>query len=46
VEIDKFNGMKKFYYFTGQFDVQLFTDMRFVENKGRTGISYGKCKKI
>ena len=46
VEVDKFNGMKKFYYFTGQFDVQLFTDMRFVENNGRGGISYGKCEKL
>jgi hypothetical protein len=46
VETDKFVGIKKFYYFTGQFDVQLYPDMRFVENNGRGGISYGKCEKL
>ena len=46
VEVDKFVGIKKFYYFTGQFDVQLYPDMRFVENNGRGGISYGKCEKL
>jgi hypothetical protein len=45
VEIDKFVGIKKFYYFKCQFDVQLFPDMNFVENNGRGGISYGKCDK-
>jgi len=46
VEVDKNVGIKKFYYFTGQFDVQLYPDMRFVENNGRGGISYGKCEKL
>lgn len=46
VETDKFVGIKKFYYFTGQFDVQLYPDMRFIENNGRGGISYGKCEKL
>jgi len=46
VEVDKFVGIKKFYYFTGQFDVQLYPDMNFVENNGRGGISYGKCEKL
>ena len=46
VEIDKFVGIKKFYFFTGQFDVQLYPDMRFVENNGRGGISYGICEKL
>ena len=46
VETDKFVGIKKFYYFTGQFDVQLYPDMRFVENNGRGVISYGKCEKF
>ncbi len=45
VETDKNVGIKKFYYFMGQFDVQLYPDMRFVENNGRGGISYGKCEK-
>jgi hypothetical protein len=46
VVVDKFVGIKKFYYFYGQFDVQLFPDMNFVENNGRGGISYGKCEKL
>jgi hypothetical protein len=46
VETDKNVGIKKFYFFIGQFDVQLYPDMRFVENNGRGGISYGKCEKL
>ncbi len=46
VETDKFVGIKKFYYFNGQFDVQLYPDMKFVENNGRGGISYGTCEKL
>jgi hypothetical protein len=46
VEVDKFIGVKKFYYFRGQFDVQLYQDMAFVENNGRSGISFGKCKTL
>ncbi len=46
VETDKFVGIKKFYYFTGQFDVQLYPDMKFVENNGRGGISYGVCERL
>ena len=46
VEVDKNVGIKKFYNFISQFDVQLYTDMRFVENNGRGGISYGKCEKL
>ena len=46
VEVDRNVGIKKFYYFKGQFDVQLYPDMRFVENNGRGGISYGKCEKL
>jgi hypothetical protein len=46
VEVDKFVGIKKFYYFKSQFDVQLFPNMNFVENNGRGGVSYGKCEKL
>ena len=46
VEVDKFIGVKKFYYFRGQFDVQLYQDMTFIENNGRSGISFGKCKHL
>ena len=40
-----FVGIKKFYLFKSQFDVQLFPDMNFVEKNCRSGVSYGKCEK-
>ena len=46
VEVDKWVGIKKFYFFKGQFDVQLFSDLSFIENNGRGGVSYGKCEKF
>ncbi len=46
VETDKFVGIKKFYNFRSQFDVQLYPDMKFIENNGRGGISYGTCEKL
>jgi len=39
---DKF--IKKYYYFYGQLDFQLFPDLSFVENNGRGGIAFGKCQ--
>lgn len=44
-------GIKKFYYFDGQFDVQIFPavgsgPMTFVENNGRGGIAFGTCKTV
>lgn len=46
VEVDKYVGYKKFYLFKSQFDVQLFPDMKFVENNGRGGIAFGTCKPL
>lgn len=46
VETDEYVDIKKFYYFKGQFDVQLYPDMRFIENNGRGVISYGKCERL
>lgn len=40
---NNFNQIKKYYVFRGQFDVQLFPDLSFIENNGRGGISFGKC---
>lgn len=31
-------------YFRGQFDVQLFTNLYFIEKNGRGDIATGKCK--
>lgn len=41
---DSFIKAKKYYMFSSQFDVQIFKNMSFIENNGRNGISYGKCK--
>ena len=40
---DPSTGIKKYYYFRGHFDVQLFTDLSFIENNGRGSIGRGKC---
>lgn len=45
VEFDSNVNIKKFYVFRSQFDVQLFSDMNFIENNGRGGIAFGKCQK-
>ena len=44
VATGKYVKIKKFDVFESQFDVQLFLNMEFVENNGRGGISFGKCK--
>ncbi len=36
--------IKKYYVFKGQFDVQLYPDLTFIENNGRGDIAYGKCE--
>ncbi len=42
----KWVHIKKYYHFNGQFDFQIFPDLSFVENDGRKGMSFGKCKVI
>ena len=37
-------GIKKYYYFRGHFDVQLFPDLSFIENNGRGSIAGGTCR--
>ena len=46
VMFDENLKIKKYYVFRSQFDVQLFPDLSFVENNGRGGIAYGKCRVI
>jgi hypothetical protein len=46
VEVDRNVNIKKFYLFRAQFDVQLFSNLSFVENNGRGGLAYGACKLI
>jgi hypothetical protein len=44
VEFDRRVGIKKFYVFRSQFDFQLFPNLSSLENNGRGGVQYGKCK--
>ena len=44
--IDSNIDLRKYYYFAGQFDVQIFTDGFFVENNGRAGIAFGRCNRL
>jgi len=46
IEIEGFEIIKKYYYFRGQYDFQLFPNMFSVENNGRGGIQYGKCEVV
>jgi hypothetical protein len=38
--------IRKYYRFRGQFDVQVFPSLTFVENNGRRGIAYGTCRVV
>ena len=38
-----FVDIKKYYYFSGQFDLQIFNNYGFVENNGRGSIATGIC---
>ena len=38
--------IKKYYYFAGQFDLQIFNDAKFIENNGRGSIATGYCVKM
>jgi len=43
-EFTKNVGVSKYYYFSGQFDVQVFGDGRFIENNGRGTLAFGQCQ--
>jgi hypothetical protein len=43
VTTDPVAGIRKYYYFRGQFDVQVFRDGSFIENNGRGSIGFGRC---
>jgi|SRR6476469_4649550 len=46
VVFDENVKIKKYYVFRSQCDVQLFPDLSFLENNGRGGIAYGKCRVV
>ena len=35
-------NVSKYYYFLGQFDVQVFLDGSFIENNGRGALAFGR----
>jgi hypothetical protein len=43
VEVDPHVGVRKYYFFRGQFDLQIFVDGSFIENNGRGDIAFGRC---
>ena len=44
IQRDAYVDIVKYYYFSGQFDVQIINDSLFVENNGRGGIAFGNCE--
>lgn len=43
IAFDERVSLKKYYVFSSQFDVQLFRDLRMIENNGRGDFATGKC---
>lgn len=43
IELDNNVSIKKYYVFSSQFDVQLFRDLRMIEDNGRGDFATGKC---
>ncbi len=46
IVFDENAKIKKFYVFRSHFDVQVFSDLSFIENNGRGGIAFGKCNTV
>lgn len=44
IERDVNVGIQKFYVFTAQYDIQIFSDLTYIDNNGRGGLLVGKCK--
>ena len=44
IAFDENVKIKKFYVFRSHFDVQLFSNLRFIENNGRGTIAFGVCR--
>lgn len=43
IERDVNVKIQKFYVFNAQYDIQIFTDLSFIDNNGRGGFLIGKC---
>ncbi len=45
VEYDSNVQIRKYYVFKPQYDIQIFSDMSFIDNNGRGGFLVGTCTK-
>jgi hypothetical protein len=36
--------IQKYYVFKSQYDIQIFSDLSYIDNNGRGGLLIGKCK--
>ena len=46
VEFEEKVKIKKYYVSRSHSDVQIFSDLSFVENNGRGGVGYGQCRVV
>jgi hypothetical protein len=46
VEVATGVKIKKFYFFSSQFNLQVFPNLTFIEDNGRGSISFGRCQLI
>jgi hypothetical protein len=46
VENDINARIKKYYVFSAQYDIQVFRELSYIDNNGRGGMLFGKCKVI
>ncbi len=44
IAYDEATKLKKYYNYYAQVDLQVWPDMSFMLNDGRSGVSYGSCK--
>ncbi len=44
ISLDNYVNIKKYYVFSSHFDMQIFSNLTFIENNGRGDIAYGKCR--
>ena len=42
-EVDSGINVRKYYIFNPQFDIQIFSNLEFIENNGRGGLAAGTC---
>lgn len=46
IELTKSINLKKYYYFRGQYNFQIFSNLNSLEDNGRGSVQYGECKII